>query len=1017
MNVGLRLALGTSVISISTSWIPSSTAFKEPIFLAVVVFPTSSPMSSAKSPSVTRFGSFFGIKRRPSSNLVIRPSSPSYEQQEDPFSTNASPLSANAEASSSTTSPLKSSPLGRVEPALVIDIPTFVRVPSNGRRPGSPTARRRLDSERDHHHLSVEVGSDNEDETDGADSSFPIIPNGTMSRSRGRPPLTLRPDGSASATSVESLALAAAIAHANGMVLKPDPASANSHRGKSPAIDEYPSPPPSNHGSPRNSRTFLEDEEESLFHTVGSFGSTGVSSLPTTPALIDSFPTIPHSSTHIGSRDLQPPPLAVLANEALPIRTSSRPASSRQRGGSTSDAWARPIAPVMQHHNSDLEQVWDLTEQDETDYNYPLQPRGGLPLPGPPPSAPLPPEPASPRFQTSAIHKHFHQLELDFTSLTRKLTSASSASGGSTHPSTPDSSRVLKKSASHSLLRREHSGMSASSAASSSQGIMSPASTSTAAIPPSTSPQKSDGMASPYSMRHHSSQLSQSFSPVVSNRQRSTTESSVVAPLKLKEKPQKLGKERDSLKSRDERDKDKDGHHKRRFFAKYASAGSQVERDAAAILASIEDQDDVACPFNGNNGRGFADEELNANLSISSIKTRDGTLSATPLSPSSQRSPVDDSSSIFSAAWTANRTGVSPPEYVVQHILPPAELLRLEKMGFTAEGLSSRARDGKLGSPLSATGNSLSGIAPSTSSLVTNTERSRRSTSAPRVNEVLPTMPPEPKTRSQRSGSVAAAVSPISPSSARPSSSRQVLHGNMGAAKSAGALPLGSESKNGNRPSSSGKDAILQPLIRPGMIRPATTPSSPAGGFAPLALPPPPRPRVRSSHGEGHSNGDSSRSSRRSSNTSGTRAMPSGSELQKHHSIMRKPSFMDMMDDDGRPSLEEASPAAAPGISLDDNGSYFSHAGSRTPSTRSRSTTINGWQPEIPSIDSGASSSRGASYANNRTDDSFLDMGKLSLDTIRSADEDDNIQQLPAGSQYRYTPPTDIGPRHSPSYF
>lgn len=804
------------------------------------------------------------------------------------------------------------------------------------------------------------------------------------------------------------------------MVLQPNPASVNSHRGKSPATEEYPSPPPSNHGSPQNSRPILEEEEESLFHTVGSFGSTGASSLPTTPALIDSFPTIPFSSLHIGNRDLQPPsPLGALASEALPVRSSSHgAANARQRAGSTPDAWA---FPVPQRHNSDLDQAWDLTEQDETDYTYPLHPRGGLPLPGPPPSAPLPPEPASPRFQTSAIHKHFHQLELDFSSLTRKLTSTSSTSGGSTYPSTPDSSRVLKKSASHSLLRREHSGMSASSGASSSHGMVSSPSTSAAAILPSTSPQRSDGVGSPYSTRHNSTQLSQSFSPVVSNRQRSTTESSVIAPLKLKQKPS-----RESSRAREEKERDKDGHQKRRFFSKYASAGSQVEKEAAALLASIADQEDVYSIKGGHNevdSRGFADEEWSAHLggvSSPNGKAKEGSTSLITASPSSQqRSPIDEASSVLSASWTANRSGVSPSEYVVQHILPPAELLRLERIGFTTgDGVNTRGREDKLGSPLSAFGNPFSAVLPSASPLNTGMEWSRKSTSTSRVDTVPP-IPSEPKTRSQRSGSLATA-SPISPSSTRPSSSRHNLHGNSNAAKSANALPLGAESR-GSRPSSSGNGAIVQPPVKPGMIRPATTPSSPAGGFAPLSLPPPPRSRVRSmrsNNGEGQSPGEGSRGSRRSSNASNALTMSAG--LQKHHSIMRKPSFIDMADDDGRPSLEDASPAAAPGINLDeDGGSYFSHHGSRTPSTRSRSTTINGWQPENSSGNSSTSSLRGqtTTYSNTRTDDSFLDMGKVSLDTIRSADEEDINMQPPPKSQYTHAPVANLGSPYGSTYY
>jgi len=144
--------------------------------------------------------------------------------------------------------------------------------------------------------------------------------------------------------------------------------------------------------------------------------------------------------------------------------------------------------------------------------------------------------------------------------------------------------------------------------------------------------------------------------------------------------------------------------------------------------------------------------------------------------------------------------------------------------------------------------------------------------------------------------------------------------------------------------------------------------------------------------------------------------------MQRPVSIMRKPSFIDMGDDDERPSLEDANPAAVPGTRINDEGSH-SNCGSRTPSVRSRSTTINGWQPsDIANTTPTAPFAHGSPYS--RTDDSVLDMGKLSLDTIRSQDEEEAdpplttpVQQPPSRSQYKQSHRPSLGSPYGSIYF
>jgi hypothetical protein len=146
--------------------------------------------------------------------------------------------------------------------------------------------------------------------------------------------------------------------------------------------------------------------------------------------------------------------------------------------------------------------------------------------------------------------------------------------------------------------------------------------------------------------------------------------------------------------------------------------------------------------------------------------------------------------------------------------------------------------------------------------------------------------------------------------------------------------------------------------------------------------------------------------------------------MQRSVSIVRKPSFIDMGDDDGRPSLEDSHPDAARGTRIANEGSYSSNYASRTPSVRSQSTTINGWQPpDLANTTSVTPLACGSSYY-NRTDDSFLDMGKLSLDTIRSQDEEEAIpavmtptQQPSARSRHKQSHRPSLGSPYGSTYY
>ncbi|KAG8834965.1 hypothetical protein FRC20_007366, partial [Serendipita sp. 405] len=236
-------------------------------------------MSSSKPPG-GRFGLLFGIKRRPSTNFQqAQEPSPTSQQhyslelstESDPFKANGpSILSSHAISGSGTvhytpdfeiassardaSSASASDPwLTATEEELAMlsakndqrraaNTATLLSLASNN---GLPTGRTALSGNHDANRRDLRVAMNTAD-------------------TAGR--LTIRHDSAA--TSAESLALAAAIAHANGLVLQPSSSlvrSSSSGIEYPPPADEYPSPPPSRRGSaarPVDNYDSIQVEEE-----------------------------------------------------------------------------------------------------------------------------------------------------------------------------------------------------------------------------------------------------------------------------------------------------------------------------------------------------------------------------------------------------------------------------------------------------------------------------------------------------------------------------------------------------------------------------------------------------------------------------------------------------------------------------------------------------------------------------------------------------------------------------------
>ncbi|PVF97066.1 hypothetical protein CPB86DRAFT_826697 [Serendipita vermifera] len=938
-------------------------------------------MATSKSTPI-RFGALFGIKRRPSTNALISPtsSSPPYEppsfsngEQDDPFAANA-PLASPVHSISTNVTLQKLTPNPSV-PTLSPDVsPRRYTDRPHKRLPGIVT------QSDDTFHVTNAEGSEVDSEHNV--HSPPAISGGTGSRSLGKPTLTLH---QASATSAESLALAAAIAHANGLVLQPDPtAASSSSRGRSPAVDEYPSPPPSNHGSPypsglsQNAHAFLETD---LMHVV-SARSEAASSMPSTPLLIDSFPATPSTALPVRPFIAQPQPsgeYTKLPTEALPIRSSSR-GFGRQRAGSTPDVWS---ATIPQLYSAEFDEVWNVAERDEDELELDASSSSVWPA-GSPPKLPLPPEPISPRMQSQALNKHLHQLELDLFAVTRKLTGSSSHRPG-TSPAistsnTDSGGRMLKKSVSQSRLPRDGMlGRSASTSASATGS--SPASTSGKSndSPISSPIAKSNSPVYSTPKRNRSFQMVPPIPPIPGLygsppvMQRAATEPTVPSAQSIGDSKGKAVNHDSTKNNREEKEVSR-----RRFFARNSHNSYHSTREAGAMIASLLEMDDALSDNSMHSGGGaIPDEEWGANLNLaipSSLKTQNSSINILPTSPSSQKSPLDEAV-ISDHSFVENPASTSIPSTEgTRYIVPPAEIMRLEKVGFHREDGANKR--GRLASPIAE--NPL-GIIP----FRTSAEWTQRSISTSRV-EPEPA-PLNPKSRQYRSGSLAVLTS--TPNNAFISNASQYQERRPGSSSSPNISPGGHGSPargiaNGSMLSVSGRKS--QPMS-------VTSPSSPASSV--MSLPPPPRPRVRSlrstSDIKTQADKHSSLGSQDNSSSPAIRRRPSAHSdmssvstvLQKHRSIVRKPSFLDIGDEEVSP-VDQAPPANALGL------------GHREPvNSRPGSGTINYSRPSTATsmrTFSSSNSRQPAPLTADRGEDSFLDMGKLSLDTIRSLPEDED---------------------------
>ena len=266
-----------------------------------------------------------------------------------------------------------------------------------------------------------------------------------------------------SPTNEKSLALAAAIAQANGLVLQPDPnRPSHSHRPPSPIsptthghispAPEYPSPPPSEHSSPYPSgvSAAIQEALESLhppqasskyLRVVGGSPFTIPASLPATPVLIASFPTTPSGasqSIYPTDGDVCPSPMPVPAGQSpyLKDRLAAR------RIASNMDLYPPRSASVSHEPRDDEGFQMDLDEQ-FTIPDYPeddivqIEP---LEVYRPPPPLTMPPFPPTiissrpPTQPLATKSSKGHHLELDISGLARRFTSSSHKSSTKSVP-------------------------------------------------------------------------------------------------------------------------------------------------------------------------------------------------------------------------------------------------------------------------------------------------------------------------------------------------------------------------------------------------------------------------------------------------------------------------------------------------------------------------------------------------------------------------------------------------------
>ena len=267
-----------------------------------------------------------------------------------------------------------------------------------------------------------------------------------------------------SPTNEKSLAFAAAIAQANGLVLQPDPNRPNpSHRSPSPLTPaihchmrpapEYPSPPPSIHSSlyPSGVSAAIQEALDSLhppqpssqhLRVIGGTPFTIPASLPATPLLIASFPTTPTGVSQSiypdGGGDVCPSPMPVPAGQSPYLKDRF----VAPHVASNMDFYPQGSASPRGEPRDDEGFQMDLDEQ-YTGPDYPeddIVQVAPLEVYRPPPSTMPSPPPTiiSSRLPTQPLatkSSKGHHLELDISGLARRLTSSTHKSSTKCLPS------------------------------------------------------------------------------------------------------------------------------------------------------------------------------------------------------------------------------------------------------------------------------------------------------------------------------------------------------------------------------------------------------------------------------------------------------------------------------------------------------------------------------------------------------------------------------------------------------
>ena len=265
-----------------------------------------------------------------------------------------------------------------------------------------------------------------------------------------------------SPTNEKSLALAAAIAQANGLVLQRDPSRpSTSHHPPSPVTPiihyhispapEYPSPPPSIHSSPYPSgvSAAIQEALDSLhqpqassqhLRVVAGTPFTVPASLPGTPVLIASFPTTPFGVTQpiypTGGEDC-PSPMTVPAGQSPYLK----PRLVAPQVASNMDFYPQGNASPSREFRDDEGFQMDLDEH-VTVPDYPeddIVQIAPLEVYQPPPStmprsAPNIISSQAPTRPLATKSSKGHPLELDISGLARRLTSSTQKSSTKSLP-------------------------------------------------------------------------------------------------------------------------------------------------------------------------------------------------------------------------------------------------------------------------------------------------------------------------------------------------------------------------------------------------------------------------------------------------------------------------------------------------------------------------------------------------------------------------------------------------------